>query len=183
MPGSGVSKHQRLSKSSAKPEAGPECSVPASGCPGMNSTLSGRWGVTASITARFTEPTSVTVAPGFSHGAISAATSRHRADRHAEDHQIGALDRLRRRVEDLCEPEPRRLGPGLAVRAWPVMRTVCARAADRVADRRGDQPEPDQRDVARRPHARTRTNPATASATRAQASVSPTVILSACGSL
>ena len=41
----------------------------------MKWTPSGRCGATASITARLTEPTSVTVAPGFRNGAISRATS------------------------------------------------------------------------------------------------------------
>ena len=71
----GVSRHQRLSKSSGKPLVGPECSVPARGWAGTKRTVSGRCGATASITAAFTEPTSLTVAPGFRCGPISAATS------------------------------------------------------------------------------------------------------------
>src|SRR6516165_10292325 len=34
VPSGGVRMHQRLMKSSAKPESGPECSVPATGCAG-----------------------------------------------------------------------------------------------------------------------------------------------------
>ena len=73
--GSGVSRVQRLSKSCANPAPGPECSVPASGCAGTKCTPAGTCGATASITARLTEPTSLSVAPGASRGPISAATS------------------------------------------------------------------------------------------------------------
>ena len=33
--GSGVSKHQRSLNNSAKPDSGPDLSVPATGCPGI----------------------------------------------------------------------------------------------------------------------------------------------------
>src|SRR3954466_16046623 len=40
-PSGGVRMHQRLMKSSAKPESGPECSVPATGCAGTKWTPAG----------------------------------------------------------------------------------------------------------------------------------------------
>ena len=75
VPGVGVSTHHRLRKSSAKPASGPEFSVPAMGWPGTKWTPSGRCGSTTRITDVFTDPTSVTTAPGRSAGAIAAATS------------------------------------------------------------------------------------------------------------
>src|SRR6476620_8793331 len=69
----GVRMHQRLAKSSAKPDSGPDCSVPATGCPGMKCTLAGRCGPTSRTTALLTEPTSLTVAPGLRCAEISSA--------------------------------------------------------------------------------------------------------------
>src|SRR3954466_6156598 len=66
--------HQRLMKSSAKPESGPECSVPATGCAGTKCALAGRYGAISLTTAPLTEPTSEMTAPGFRKGAISCAT-------------------------------------------------------------------------------------------------------------
>ena len=61
----GVRMHQRLTNSSAKPASGPECSVPATGCAGMKSTVSGRYAAMSFSTAVLTEPTSETIAPAF----------------------------------------------------------------------------------------------------------------------
>ena len=44
VPSGGVRMHQRLMNSSAKPESGPECSVPATGCAGTKCTPAGRCG-------------------------------------------------------------------------------------------------------------------------------------------
>src|SRR5215831_11770856 len=73
--GGGVKMHQRLTNSSAKPESGPEYSVPATGWAGTKCTPAGMWGCIASITACFTEPTSDTMQPGLSLGAIALATA------------------------------------------------------------------------------------------------------------
>ena len=103
-----------MSKSAAKPEAGPECSVPASGWPGMKWTPARDVRApTAAITARLTEPTSLTVAPGFRPGAISAATApmaptgTQRMTRSAPCGGLGGG------VEDLAEAEAGGLGAGL----------------------------------------------------------------------
>ena len=60
---SGVKMHQRFWNSVAKPASGPEHSVPAIGCAGTKWTPSGRCGATCSMTAFFTEPTSVSITP------------------------------------------------------------------------------------------------------------------------
>ena len=70
---SGCTSGCRRARRSRRP--GPECSVPATGCAGTKCTPSGRCGATAATTAALTEPTSVTMAPGFSAGAIASATS------------------------------------------------------------------------------------------------------------
>ncbi len=67
--------HQRLSKSSAKPAEGPDCSVPATGWAGTKCTASGRCGCIWRTTEVLTEPTSETIAPAFSAGAIAFAIS------------------------------------------------------------------------------------------------------------
>ncbi len=66
--------HQRLTNSWAKPESGPECSVPATGWAGTKCTPTGMWGDMSRSTAPLTEPTSETVAAGARCGLISAAT-------------------------------------------------------------------------------------------------------------
>src|SRR6201986_502458 len=48
----GVRMHQRLMNSSAKPESGPECSVPATGCAGTKCTFAGRFGAISHAPAR-----------------------------------------------------------------------------------------------------------------------------------
>ncbi len=75
VPGSGVKMHQRFSNRSAKPASGPDFSVPASGWPGMKCTPAGTCGCICAMTDALVEPTSVRIAPGFSAGAISSATS------------------------------------------------------------------------------------------------------------
>ena len=149
----------------------------------MKCTPAGRCGATAAITARLTEPTSVTVAPGFSRGAIAAATSAiaptgtQSTTRSASSTAAAAVSKTSAR--------PRRAASArvAALRAWPVMLTAAAGAAQRVADRGGDQAEADQRHPAVGHQARTFMNSATASATRSQASASPTVMRKAAGSL
>src|SRR5271170_631177 len=73
----GVRMHQRLTNSSAKPESGPECSVPATGCAGTKCTPGGSCGAMSRTIAPLTDPTSETTAPGLSRGAISLAISPH----------------------------------------------------------------------------------------------------------
>src|SRR3984957_13190591 len=75
VPSGGVRMHQRLMNSSGKPESGPECSVPATGCAGTKCTSGGRCGAMSLTTAPLTEPTSEITAPGLRCGAISAATA------------------------------------------------------------------------------------------------------------
>src|SRR5580704_4832421 len=69
----GVRMHQRSTNSSAKPASGPECSVPATGCAGTKCTPLGMCGPISRTMAPLTEPTSDTIAPGLSCGAISLA--------------------------------------------------------------------------------------------------------------
>ena len=47
------------------------------------------------MTERLVEPTSVTMAPGFSAGAISCGDRAGRADRHRDDDEIGVPAPLR----------------------------------------------------------------------------------------
>ena len=75
VPSSGVRMHQRPSNRLSKPASGPDFSVPAMGWAGTKGTPSGRLGTTASITACFTEPTSVTIWPAARAGAIALATA------------------------------------------------------------------------------------------------------------
>ncbi len=95
VPSGGVRMHQRFSNSSAKPASGPECSVPATGCAGTKCTLFGRCWPMSRTTEPFTEPTSDTTAPALRCGPNLLGDRAARADRHADDHQIGPLDRLR----------------------------------------------------------------------------------------
>src|ERR1700689_5303567 len=69
----GVRLHQRPTNNSAKPASGPECSVPATGCAGTKCTPLGMCGPISRTMAPLTEPTSDTIAPGLSCGAISLA--------------------------------------------------------------------------------------------------------------
>ena len=71
--GSGVSSAHRPSNSVENPESGPEYYVPAIGWPGTNCTPAGSSGPTSRITDILVLPVSVTIAPGFSAGAIAAA--------------------------------------------------------------------------------------------------------------
>src|SRR4051812_21692516 len=74
VPSGGVRMHQRLMKSSGKPESGPECSVPATGWAGTKWTPCGICGPMSRAMAPLTEPTSETIAPASRNGAISSAT-------------------------------------------------------------------------------------------------------------
>src|ERR1700674_3611603 len=73
VPSGGVNMHHRFTNNAANPASGPDCSVPATGCAGTRCTVSGKWGAIAAITADFTDPTSDTMAPGFSAGPTSLA--------------------------------------------------------------------------------------------------------------
>ena len=75
LPAGGVRMHQRPSNRSAKPAAGPDCSVPATGWPGTKWTPSGNSMSSCRIAASLTEPTSVTTVPGARCGPMAAATS------------------------------------------------------------------------------------------------------------
>ncbi len=89
----------------------------------MKCTFAGRRGPTAAITARLTEPTSLTVAPGLSRGAISAArasiapTGTQSRTRSAPSTASAAVGKTSARPSR--EASARVSG----VRAWPVMRT------------------------------------------------------------
>ena len=141
--------HQRLMNSSAKPESGPECSVPATGCAGTKCTLAGKCGAMSRTTAPLTEPTSETIAPGFRWAAISCATGpqaptgMQRITRSASFYGLGiGLDHA---VDDAEFLDPR---AGLRrARGGDdfVRQPLLARGA---RDRAADQPEADQRDLA-----------------------------------
>ncbi len=181
VPGWSISRHQRLRNSVAKPERGPECSVPASGWPGMKCTPSGICGPTAAITARLTEPTSVTVAPGARCGRDLGRHRAHRPHRRRQHHQIGALDRLGGAVDDpVARPSSaatRRVSAD--ARGADDLARQTGRA-HRMAHRRGDQPQPDQRhppiDHPFPVHRRLPMNSATAWATRRHEASSPMVM-------
>ena len=91
-PGSGVRIVQRPSNSSAKPDSGPEYSVPAIGWPGMKWTPSGTCGPISRTTALFTEPASVRIAPGCEVRRDFRRERAECADRRAKDHKVRALD-------------------------------------------------------------------------------------------
>src|ERR1700679_3821973 len=74
VPAGGVRMHQRLSNRLAKPDSGPEYSVPARGWAGTNATPGGTDGAISRIAAFFTEPTPDRMAPAARCGATSAAT-------------------------------------------------------------------------------------------------------------
>ena len=61
----GVNIHHPFLNKPAKPDSGPEFSVPAIGCPGTKSTFFGIYFFTELITSFFTDPTSVIIAPGL----------------------------------------------------------------------------------------------------------------------
>ena len=88
--GGGVRMHQRLTKSSAKPASGPECSVPATGWAGDEMRRRPECAAPfAAMTSPLTEPTSETIAPGFRCGTDLARNRSAGADRHAHDDEIG----------------------------------------------------------------------------------------------
>ena len=177
--------HQRLMKSSAKPESGPECSVPATGCAGTKWTFVGRCGAMSRTIAPLTEPTSETIAPGFEERRDLLRDRAAGADRNAEDHEVGVLDGFRvglqHAVDDAELLHPRagfRRARGGDDFAGKPLRPRGAR------DRAADQAEADQRDALE--DAATRTHLAAmksrrASTTRRLASSVPMVMRSACG--
>ena len=69
VPGAGVRTHHRLMKSSGKPADGPECSVPAIGCPGMRCTP---LGVRAAIAEGRYEDFRLAVKAGWAKGDLPA---------------------------------------------------------------------------------------------------------------
>ena len=99
-PAGGVRMHQRLWNSVAKPASGPLCSVPATGCAGMT-VAPGSASRSASATLALDEPTSLTIASAGRSAAIAARRRAHRADRHAEDDQIGIGHRRAGGVGDI----------------------------------------------------------------------------------
>ncbi len=102
----GVRMHQRLMNSSAKPESGPESSVPATGWPGMKWTPAGMWGAMSRTTAALTEPTSETVAPGLRCGPISLATAPQAPIGTQTMTRSAFFDRVRAGVDDgVGEPQ------------------------------------------------------------------------------
>ena len=134
--------------SSAKPESGPECSVPATGCAGTKCTPAGRCGAMSRTTAPLTEPTSETIAPGLRCGAISLGDRAAGADRDAEDHEIGILHGIdvgfHHAVDDAEFAHPR-AGPG-RTRGGDDFSRQALRACG-ARDRAADQAEADQRDA------------------------------------
>ena len=95
----------------AKPASGPDCSVPAMGWAGMKCTpLRHDAGRHRAITAPLTEPTSVTIAPGFRCGAIAFASSPKAPTGVAQDHQIGIAHAVGRRRRAAMSAKPMRCG-------------------------------------------------------------------------
>ena len=89
VPSGGVRMVQRLSKSSAKPASGPECSVPATGCAGTKCTTSADAAASAGSPtpspSRHRRRSRRASAP-----ARSPSRPPARADRHGSDDEIGA---------------------------------------------------------------------------------------------
>ena len=99
--------------------------------------------------APLTEPTSETMAPGFSAGAIWLGDGAAGADRHAEDDEVGAARRPRRRRRG-----PRRRCPARDARratsadaSAATMRARHALAPAQARQRRADQAEADDGDA------------------------------------
>ena len=138
--------HQRPTNSSAKPASGPECSVPATGCAGTKCTPAGRCGPMSRTIAPLTEPTSDTIAPGAEMRRDLLGDLAARADRSADDDEIGAGDRGGVGLDHLVgEPEfgdaPARRGGAGACHDF----AHGALRARRPRDRRADQADADQR--------------------------------------
>ena len=114
---------------------------------GRNARPAAMRGARSRIAASLTEPTSVTIAPGFSAGAICAADLGIGRERRRDHHQIGARRpprpgrRWPRRRARGARPRPGSRRAGRRRRSSsPGCRGACTRAK-----RRADQPDPDQR--------------------------------------
>ena len=121
---SGVRMHQRLVKSSAKPEFGPDCSVPATGWPGMKCTPGGICGPTSRTTARLDRADIGDDGAGLQRRRDLRGDRSAGADRHAQDDEIGILHRRRgtlmdRSRRDRCSFARARVASALF--AWPAM--------------------------------------------------------------
>ena len=110
-----------------KPASGPEYSVPAIGCAGTKCTPAGTSGPTSRITDCLVEPTSVSDRARRQMRRDRRGEVGERADRRAQHHAVGALDR----------PAGIELDPiGEAQLAHPVQRLLRARV-DHDLGRRG----------------------------------------------
>ena len=144
--------HQRPSNNSAKPAAGPDCSVPAMGWAGMRCTPSGTCGPTSRITAAFTDRHRQRSHPVFRCGAISSASIAETADRRAKDDEIGVahgrppgsavqrIGKADRRAPRPASRRRRRIAGDMGCKT---------RAARGMGDRRADQADADQRESCR----------------------------------
>ncbi len=81
----------------AKPASGPLFSVPATGCAGMI-VAPGSAAVSASTTLSLHEPTSLTIASAGKSAGKARRSRAHRADRHAQDDEVGIDHRRARAV-------------------------------------------------------------------------------------
>ena len=138
-------------------------------------------------TAPLTEPTSETMAPGFSAGAISAATAPAGADRHAEDDEVGARARPRPRSSVTTSARPSSRARARTASAASVTTTVVASPVARGPPRAIDEPirpMPIERDALEDAAAASagaaRTRPSAATTSRF-ASSAPMVMRSASG--
>ena len=151
----------------------------------MKCTPSGRCGATASTTACFTDPTSVTDGPRLQMWCDFCSNRLHRADRHAQDDKISPLHRLGRRLGHPVTEQRQRHRPRLGRFGMAHDLTGQPARPHRMRHGRGDQPKTDQGDtlVDHRAAHLTPLNCATAWATCRQDDSSPMVIRRQCGSL
>ena len=181
--------HQRLTNSSAKPASGPECSVPATGCAGMKSTVAGRCAAMSRSTAVFTEPTSETIAPALSCAAISFATGPQAPTGTQAMTRSASFDRLARwsrrsGAQGRVRSRARARRP---TRRWRRSRRQGLSASAPRAIDEPISPRPMMRNARKNErrcvHFSSPENRASAATTSRLASSVPTVRRSACGSL
>ena len=140
--------HQRLTNSSAKPESGPEFSVPATGCAGMRCTPAGTCGA-MSLEHRALHRADV----GDDRAGLERCgdLGRHRpacADRNADDDEVGVLRRLGVGLDHLIGDAELDDAPARRLRArGRDDRAHHAVFARRARDRAADQADADQREA------------------------------------
>ena len=147
-PGSGVRMVQRPSNSSAKPAAGPECSVPAIGWPGMKCTCSGTSGPQVAQHRLLDRADIGEDRAGLAGAARSPGRPRHRRRSARRPRRGRRPSRLRAGSASTDSPSlssaaTLRASAGLRAMAMCLRQPVLARGA---GDRRADQADADDRD-------------------------------------